>query len=128
MTPHFSPLSPPDYRRLAVARSALARFQRQGEERARGLGLTYAQHHLLLAVHTHPGPPPGVGHVAGQLSLRQHSAAGLVDRAAAAGYLHRAPHPSDGRRVQLHLSRSPKDTSPCCAPRNWTTSMTSSTP
>jgi len=101
---HSSPLSPPDYQRLAVARAALARFQRHGEERTRELGLTYAQHHLLLAVHTHPGPPPGIGHVARQLSLRQHSAAGLVDRAAAAGYLHRTPHPSDGRRVQLHLS------------------------
>ncbi len=103
-TQHPSPQPAPDYRRLAVARAALALFQRQGEERARGLGLTHAQHHLLLAVHVHTDPAAGVGHVAGQLSLRQHSAAGLVDRAAAAGYLHRAPHPSDGRRVQLHLT------------------------
>ncbi len=98
------PLPPQDYQHLAVARAALARFQRQGEERARELGLTHAQHHLLLAVHTHPGSPPGVGHVARQLSLRQHSAAELIDRAGTAGYLHRTPHPSDGRRVQLHLS------------------------
>jgi len=103
-TQHLSPPPPPDYQRLAAARAALALFQRQGEERARGLGLTYAQHHLLLAVHAHPGPPPGVGHVAVQLSLRQHSAGGLVDRAAAAGYLHRALHPNDGRRIQLHLT------------------------
>jgi len=98
------PLPQPNYQRLSVARAALARFQRQGEKRARELGLTHAQHHLLLAVHTHPGLPPGVGNIARRLSLRQHSAAGLVDRAAAAGYLHRTPHPSDGRRVQLHLS------------------------
>ncbi len=101
------PASPPptlDYQRLAVARTALTRFQRQGEERARELGLTHAQYHLLLVVHTHAGFPPGVGHVARQLSLRQHSAAELIDRASTAGYVHRAPHPSDGRRVQLHLS------------------------
>jgi len=125
---HSSPLSPPDYQRLAVARAALARFQRQGEERARELGLTHAQHHLLLAVHTHPGPPPGVGHVAGQLSLRQHSAAGLVDRAAAGATCTGRRTPATAAGCSYTCPRSPKDNSPYCAPRTWTTSMTSSTP
>lgn len=98
------PLPPEDYRRLGHARAALADFQRQGERRARHMGLTHSQHHLLLVVHAQADPGPGVGEVAEQLGVRDHSAAGLVDRTVTAGYLHRHPHPRDGRRVQLHLT------------------------
>lgn len=99
-------LTAQDYHRLGRARVALAAFQRQGERRARAVGLTHSQHHLLLVVHTQPGPGPGVTDVAHQLGVQDHSAAGLVDRAVSAGYLQRSRHPQDGRRVQLHLTET----------------------
>jgi len=117
----LEPAYPPpaqDRQRLAHARTELAQFQRKGEERARQLGLTHAQHHLLLAVHTHPQDHPGVAMVADQLALRRNSAAELVNRTVVAGYLRRAPHDQDRRRVQLHLTRqAEQDLNALCQPQ-----------
>jgi len=99
-----APMAEPDYRRLLAGRSAVAMFTRRGEERARRHGLTNAQHHLLLAVHVHVDTLPGVAEAAGHLHLRPHSGAELVERAVAAGYLHRGNHPTDRRRVHLQLT------------------------
>ncbi len=88
------PVNPPPIQRrqrLAHARTELAHFQYKGQERARQLGLSHVQHHLLLAVHAHPQDHPGVAMVADHLALRGNSAAELVNRTVDAGYLRRAP-------------------------------------
>ena len=94
-----------DYGRLLAFRTELRRFLHWSEERAREIGLTPAQHQLLLAVRDHAGPDaPTVGDVAASLMLRHHSAVGLVDRAAEAGLVRRVPDPEDQRVVRLRLT------------------------
>ena len=77
-----------EYERLLRFRTGLRRFLRWSAEQAARVGLTPAQHQLLLAVRGHPDPRgPTVGEVAGYLLLRHHSAVELIDRAQAAGLL-----------------------------------------
>lgn len=95
-----------DYRRLLALRSGLRRFLRWSEDEARRVGLTPAQHQLLLAVRGHPGPGrPSISDVADALLLRHHSAVELVGRAEAAGLLRRHADPVDARLVRLALTR-----------------------
>ena len=92
-----------DYQRLLGFRDGLRRFLHWSEEEARAVGLTPAQHQLLLAVRGHDGAPT-VGEAAEHLLLRHHSAVELVDRAERAGLLRRAPDAEDHRVVRLHLT------------------------
>lgn len=95
-----------DYRRLLYLRTGLRRFLHWSEEQARIVGLTPAQHQLLLAVRGHAGETgPTIGDVADALLLRHHSAVELVQRAESAGLLTRVQDPADGRVVRLALSR-----------------------
>jgi DNA-binding MarR family transcriptional regulator len=102
-----SPRTPTDgdYQRLLEFRTTLRRFLHWSEEQARNAGLTPAQHQLLLAVRGHQDPRgPSIGEVADYLVLRHHSAVGLVDRAAAAGLVRRAPDPERHGTVRLALT------------------------
>jgi len=92
-----------DYRRLLEFRDGLRRFHHWSEEQAKEVGLTPAQHQLLLAVRGH-GDEPSVGDVAGHLLLRHNSAVELVDRAVAAGLLDRVTDGDDQRVVRLRLT------------------------
>ncbi len=95
-----------DYRRLLSLRTGLRRYMRWSEEQARVVGLTPAQHQLLLAVRgLEAGPGPTIGDIAEVLLLRHHSAVELVQRAQAAGLLTRSADADDGRVVRLGLSR-----------------------
>jgi len=95
-----------DYRRLLSFRTGLRRFLHWSEEQARIVGLTPAQHQLLLVVRGHAGDSgPTIGEVADALLLRHHSAVELVQRAESAGLLTRVQDPADGRVVRLALSR-----------------------
>ena len=94
-----------DYARLLEFRTGLRRFLRWSEEQATAVGLTPAQHQLLLAIRGHPGPgAPTIGEVAESLLLRHHSAVGLVDRAERAGLVARRHDADDHRMVRLHLT------------------------
>jgi DNA-binding MarR family transcriptional regulator len=94
-----------DYQRLLEFRVGLRRFLRWSETQAAVVGLTPAQHQLLLAIRGHPGPAgPTIGDVADALLLRHHSAVGLVDRAAAARLVRRRPDADDRRVVRLALT------------------------
>ena len=94
-----------DYRTLARFRHSLRVFLRFSEDAARSVGLTPAQHQLLLATKGHPGDgPPAIGDVAEWLQLRHHSAVELVDRAEAAGLVERHADPADARRHLLVLT------------------------
>lgn len=92
-----------DFARLLAFRDGLRRFLRWSDDQARSVGLTGAQHQLLLAVRGH-GSPPSIREVAEHLLLRHHSAVELVDRAEAAGLLARVADPEDHRVVRLRLT------------------------
>ncbi len=94
-----------DYTSLLEFRTALRRFERWSEEQARRVGLTTAQHQLLLAVKGHPDDRgPTIGQVAEYLIVRHHSAVGLVDRAVEAGLVMRVRDTDDSRAVRLALT------------------------
>src|ERR1700750_3392795 len=94
-----------DYENLLAFRSSLRRFLQWSQSQARDVGLTPAQHQLLLAVKGHPGGPgPTVGDLAGYLLLRPHSTVELIDRAEAAGLVERTPDGGDGRGGRARLT------------------------
>ena len=69
------------------------------------MGLTPAQHQLLLAIRGHDGHlGPTIGEAAAYLLLRHHSAVGLVDRAVRAGLVERHEDAGDRRVVRLRLT------------------------
>jgi len=95
----------PDYEALLAFRTALRRFHHWSEEQARAVGLTHAQHQLLLAVKGHPDERgPTIGDVASYLLLRHHSAVELINRAQAGGFVERERDTDDARVVRLHLT------------------------
>lgn len=94
-----------EYRSLLEFRTGLRRFVRWSEQQAEAVGLSPAQHQLLLVVRGHPGPlGPTIGDVADQLLLRHHSTVGLVDRAENAGLIRRQRDRDDHRSVRLRLT------------------------
>lgn len=94
-----------DYERLLELRTGLRRFLRWSEQRARAVGITPAQHQLLLAVRGHRDSlGPTVGELADYLILRHHSAVGLIDRAVAAGLVRRRPDPDNHSAVRVTLT------------------------
>lgn len=98
-------LSDADYARLLDFRTGIRTFLRWSEQQAAEVGLTPAQHQLLLAVRGHDDPAgPTVGDIANYLLLRHHSAVGLVDRAEEAGLVTRLADADDQRVVRLKLT------------------------
>lgn len=92
-----------DFERLLAFRDGLRRFLHWSDDQARAVGLTGAQHQLLLAVRGHGGPP-SIGEVAQHLLLRHHSAVELIDRAVEARLVERFSDPDDHRVVRLRLT------------------------
>lgn len=98
-------LTDADYARLLTFRTELRRFLRWSEERAAALGLTSAQHQLLLAVRGSDDPAgPTIREVAEHLLVRHHTVVGLVDRTQALGLVVRRSDPDDHRLVRLALT------------------------
>ena len=98
-------LSHRDYENLLSFRTNLRRFLHWSETRARAVGLTPAQHQLLVAVKGHPDRRgPTISELAGYLLLRHHSVVELVDRAAAAGVVERQGDANDGRVTRVTLT------------------------
>lgn len=99
------PLTKTDYQALARFRHALRTFVRFSEDAAREVGLTPAQHQLLLAVQGFDGAgDPSVSEMAERLQLRLHSVGELVGRAVANGWIERTSDPADARRTLLVLT------------------------
>jgi DNA-binding MarR family transcriptional regulator len=102
----MSDLSDSDYQRLLGFRDGLRRFLRFSEDQAAAVGLTPAQHQLLLAIRGHQSEDwPTIGDVADHLLLRHHSVVGLVDRAEAAGLVSRIQDDDDRRVVRLRVTQ-----------------------
>lgn len=94
-----------DYRRLLQFRTGLRRFLHWSAQQAESVGLTPAQHQLLLAIRGHDDSRgPTIGDMAAYLFLRHHSAVGLVDRAENAGLVERTEDRDDRRVVRLRLT------------------------
>jgi len=99
-----------DYEALLGFRTALRRFNRWSEAQAQEVGLTHAQHQLLLAIKGHDDPRgPTIGDAADYLLLRHHSTVELVNRAQAGGLVERARDESDARVVRLRLTATGED-------------------
>jgi DNA-binding MarR family transcriptional regulator len=95
----------PDYATLLAFREALRRFQHWTETEARSIGVTPAQHQLLLCVRGHDDRRgPTIGEIADSLMLRHHSAVGLVDRATLAGLVTRRQDDQDARAIRVRLT------------------------
>jgi DNA-binding MarR family transcriptional regulator len=89
-----------EYARLLAFRVGLRRFLRWSEEQAAAVGLTPAQHQLLLAIRGHPDPRgPSVGELAGYLCTRHHSVVQLIDRTEQLGLVTRNREDDQDRRV-----------------------------
>ena len=106
--PHLgaeSDLADSDYRRLLAFRTGIRRFLNWSESQAANVGVSPAQHQLMLAIRGFEGPDgPTIGDVADALILRHHSAVGLVDRAVEAGLVARHVDEHDARVVRLRLT------------------------
>lgn len=103
MTRANGELTDDDFGRLLEFRDGLRRFLHWSDEQARSVGLTAAQHQLLLAVRGHAGLP-SIGDVAEHLLLRHHSVVELVDRAVRSGLVERVDDERDQRVVRLRLT------------------------
>jgi DNA-binding MarR family transcriptional regulator len=94
-----------DYENLLAFRVGLRRFLHWSEAQARGVGLTPAQHQLLLAIKGHRGETsPAIGDLASYLLLRPHSTVELVDRAEAGGLVERWADDYDARLTRVRLT------------------------
>jgi len=98
-------MSPGDFENLLAFRTGLRRFLHWSQTQARAVGLTPAQHQLLVAIKGHPGgQDPTISDLAEYLLLRHHSVVELVDRAALAGVVTRRRDAEDGRLTRVALT------------------------
>jgi DNA-binding MarR family transcriptional regulator len=94
-----------NYEELLGFRTALRRFSRWSEDQARAVGLTPAQHQLLLAIKGHPSATaPTIGELSDYLVSKHHSVVELIDRAVDAGLVERRRDEADQRIVHLILT------------------------
>jgi DNA-binding MarR family transcriptional regulator len=108
MVPSVTRVTDDEYTRLLTFRVELRRFLRWSEEQAATVGLTPAQHQLMLTIRGHPDPRgPNVGEVADYLGTRHHSAVQLIDRIEQLGLIARHREDSNDRRiVRLTLTKA----------------------
>ena len=104
-------LADEEYTKLLAFRTGLRQFLRWSEDQAATVGLTPAQHQLLLAIRGHPDSRgPSVGELADYLCTRHHSAVQLIDRTEQLGLVARHRSGSDDRRVvRLTLTKTGQD-------------------
>lgn len=94
-----------EYESLAEVRYQIRRFLHFSEQAARDAGVEPQQHQLMLALKGLPeGTRPRVGELAERLQIKPHSAVELINRLAAAGYVHRHPADEDRREVLIGLT------------------------
>jgi DNA-binding MarR family transcriptional regulator len=97
--------SEPEYRRLLDLRTGIRKFLHWSEEQALAVGVTPAQHQLMLAIRGDDNANgPTIGDTANALVLRHNSAVGLVNRTVEAGLVVRHIDAHDSRVVRLRLS------------------------
>jgi DNA-binding MarR family transcriptional regulator len=94
-----------EYAAIAAFRLELRRFLAFSEAAATKAGLPPQQHQAILAIAGHVGEGlPGVGALADQLMIAQHTATELAARMVDAGLLTKTADVHDRRRVGLTLT------------------------
>ena len=94
-----------EFAALARFRAAMRGYFHAAEVAARDVGLTAAQHQLLLAVRgTTPDLPPSVSELSRSLYLKVHSTMGLIARAERAGLVHTWTDDRDARRQLVAIT------------------------
>jgi DNA-binding MarR family transcriptional regulator len=97
-------ITPAEYRALAELRYRIRHFMREGDAKARAVGLEPQQYLMLLAIRGLPeGREATIQTLAERLALKHHSAVELVDRLEANGYVRRTRSRDDRRRVFVTL-------------------------
>jgi DNA-binding MarR family transcriptional regulator len=111
MVGRLTHLADGQYAQLLSFRTLLRRFLRWSAEQAATVGLTSAQHQLLLAIRGHQDSRgPSVGELADYLCTRHHSAVQLIDRTEQLGLITRSRGDSEDRRVvRLALTKAGQD-------------------
>jgi DNA-binding MarR family transcriptional regulator len=89
-------ITPAEYRALAELRYRIRHFLREGDAKARAVGLEPQQYLMLLAIR---GLPEGCD----ATILKHHSAVELIDRLETRGYVRRTRSRDDRRRVFVSL-------------------------
>jgi DNA-binding MarR family transcriptional regulator len=97
-------ITPAEYRALAELRYRIRHFLREGDAKARAVGLEPQQYLMLLAIRGLPeGREATIQTLAERLALKHHSAVELVDRMETNGYVRRTRSRDDRRRVFVTL-------------------------
>lgn len=93
-----------EYRALAELRYLIRHFLREGDAKARAMGLEPQQYLMLLAIRGLPeGSEATIQTLAERLALKHHSAVELIDRLETHGYVRRTRSRGDRRRVFVSL-------------------------
>lgn len=93
-----------EYRALAELRYLIRHFLREGDAKARGVGLEPQQYLMLLAIRGLPEDCEAtIQALAERLALKHHSAVELIDRLETHGYVRRTRSRDDRRRVFVSL-------------------------
>jgi DNA-binding MarR family transcriptional regulator len=96
-----SEITSAEYRALAELRYRIRHFLREGDAKARAVGLEPQQYLMLLAIRGLPeGSEATIQTLAERLALKHHSAVELIDRL---GYVRRTRSRDDRRRVFVSL-------------------------
>lgn len=99
-----SEITSAEYRALAELRYRIRHFLREGDAKARAVGLEPQQYLMLLAIRGLPeGHESTIQTLAERLALKHHSAVELIDRLEAHGYVRRNRSRDDRRRVLVGL-------------------------
>lgn len=97
-------ITPAEYRALAELRYRIRHFLREGDAKARSVGLEPQQYLMLLAIRGLPeGSEATIQTLAERLALKHHSAVELIDRLETHGYVRRTRSRDDRRRVFVTL-------------------------
>jgi DNA-binding MarR family transcriptional regulator len=97
-------VTPVEYRALAELRYRIRHFLREGDAKARAVGLEPQQYLMLLAIRGLPeGRQATIQTLAERLALKHHSVVELVDRLETHGYVRRTRSRDDRRRVFVTL-------------------------
>jgi DNA-binding MarR family transcriptional regulator len=97
-------ITPAEYRALAELRYRIRHFLREGDAKARAVGLEPQQYLMLLAIRGLPeGSAATIQRLAERLALKHHSVVELVDRLETHGYVRRTRSRDDRRRVFVSL-------------------------
>jgi len=103
---HDIPFAKAEFETLSDFRYQLRRFQRWSEQLTRRHGVTNLQYLLMLHVKGFPGREwATITELAERLQAQHHGVVALVTRCEKLGLVERRPGRSDGREVEIHLTR-----------------------